>query len=214
MNIQTKSDFPSESSYSHAAWLLGININVIKSFAAIEAGPYGAFLDSGEPVILYERHIFHRLTNGKYDKKFIEIEDSKGKKQIYFLSSPSPGGYGPVSVQHAKLQAAVLLDRDAALKSCSWGLFQLMGENYALCGYQNIQRFVTAMYRSVDDHLKAFVQYVRHNNEIVNDKMLIDALRESPPDYLTSALIYNGRRQKSYDIKFRKEFERLEGLPS
>lgn len=207
-----KADYPSEESFTHAAWLLGCRVETIKAFAQVEAGPHGAFLNDlpGEPpTILYERHKFHRHTGGKYDWKMIELEDRNGQKTRYFLSSYTPGGYGPVSIQHDKLDAAVKLNRDAALKSCSWGLFQIMGENYEMCGYPNLQRFVTAMYRSVDDHLKAFVQFIRHNKKVVNGKLLIDAIRgdkNGVPDFLTSALIYNGPKQKGYDLKFKKAY--------
>lgn len=210
-----KPDFPSEESFTHAAWLLGCRVETIKAFAQVEAGPHGAFLNDlpGEPpTLLYERHKFHKHTKGKYDLNSgasVEL-GPKGKKTIYYLSHPSPGGYGPVSIQHDKLDAAVKLNRDAALKSCSWGLFQIMGENYEMCGYPTIQRFVTAMYKSVDDHLKAFVQFIRHNKKVVNGKMLIDAIRgdkNGVPDFLTSALIYNGPKMKEYDLKFKRNFE-------
>jgi hypothetical protein len=205
-----KLDFPSDSSFSAAAWLLGCRVETIKAFAMTECGREGGFLDSGEPVLLYERHKFHKYTGGRYDGKLFDLENDN--KPGYFLSSSKPGGYGPVSIQHAKLQAAVKLDRDAALMSCSWGLFQIMGENYELCGYQSIQRFVTAMYRSVDDHLKAFCQFIRHNKKVVNGKMLIDAIRGDAnrvPDFLTSALIYNGPKMKEYDLKFKANFESI-----
>lgn len=206
----SKPDFPSEESFTHAAWLLGCRVETIKAFAQVEAGPHGAFLNDlpGEPpTILFERHKFYRHTNKKYSVYPVEI---KGVR--YNLSSPLPGGYGPVSIQHDKLDAAVKLNRDAALKSCSWGLFQIMGENYEMCGYPTIQRFVTAIYRSVDDHLKAFVQFIRHNKKVVNGKLLIDAIRgdkNGVPDFLTSALIYNGPKQKGYDLKFKVSFNEI-----
>ncbi len=207
-----KLNYPSESSFIHAAQLLNISVNVIKSFAKVESGTYGAFLphEPYEPVILYERHVFHRLTEGKYDKEFVEIPNVTGR-QVYLLSSPSAGGYGPVGIQHAKLAAACKLDRDAALMSCSWGLFQLMGENYSLCGHLTLQSFINAMYNSVDDHLAAFCQFVLNNKKRVEGKLLIDALRSIPPDFTIASLIYNGPKaiKNGYHIKFRKVYEEL-----
>ncbi|MDD4881534.1 MAG: N-acetylmuramidase domain-containing protein [Gallionellaceae bacterium] len=67
---------------------------------------------------MYERHYFHRLTNGKYSKKHPDISNS--------LS----GGYGKFSAQYGKLERAFNLDPEAALKSASWGRFQIMGNNH------------------------------------------------------------------------------------
>lgn len=201
-----KADFPSEEAFQLTATNLGINTRTIKAFAKVESGPHGAFLQSlpGQPpVILYERHKFHQFTDGRFDQYSITIND-----QIYYLSSVNPGGYGPVSIQHDKLDAAVKLNREAALRSCSYGLFQLMGFNYSICGYDSLQRFINAMWQSVDDHLWAFATFVTSNRKTVNGKSLIQALRETPPDFLTAALIYNGPKQarNGYSIKFKKAY--------
>jgi hypothetical protein len=159
--------------------------------AQVEAGPQGAFLDTGEPVLLYERHVFHRATSGRFDG---ELVTGLPTEQA-ILSSPVPGGYGPSSIQHRKLQAAVVLNRDAALRSCSWGLFQIMGVNHVQAGFPRLQDFVSAMYRSADDHLRAFVMFIRH------DWRLVDALRER--DWVGFAGTYNGPQfmKNQYDSR-------------
>jgi len=185
-----KADFPSYESYAHAAWLLLVEQEAMRAVAEVEAGPEGAFLDSGEPVILFERHIFHRLTGARYDTSFPQ------------LSSKTPGGYGGTHAQHGRLAQAVGLNRDAALKSCSWGLFQLMGTNHAACGYPTLQRFITAMYRSVDDHLRAFAMFIRH------DERLVDALRSK--NWASFAYAYNGPQfeKNNYDSKMAAAYAR------
>jgi hypothetical protein len=203
----SKADFPSESAFAAVASRLQIDVRSIKAFAKVESGPHGAFIQSlpGEPpVILYERHKFHQFTDGRYDQATVTING-----QIYYLSSVNDGGYGPASIQHEKLAAAVKLDRNAALRSCSYGLFQLMGFNYGVCGFGSLQSFINAMWESVDRHLDAFVQFVVNNRKTIDGKSLIQALRESPPDFKTAALIYNGPKQAQYGYatKFRKAFE-------
>jgi hypothetical protein len=188
-----KADQPTEEGYSAAAWLLMIETRVMKAIAIVEAGPEGAFLPTGEPVILFEPHVFHRLTGGKYDAAHPD------------LSSPlwDPKAYGPYSAQHPKLQRAVELDRDAALKSCSWGLFQIMGENHARAGYPALQRFITAMYRSADDHLRALVMFLR------NDWRLVDAMRAREWDRF--AYVYNGPgyARGRYDSRMAEAYQQL-----
>lgn len=204
-----KADFPSHAAFAHAAWLLRCEIPAMEAFAKVEAGPEGAFLDAGgrtEPVILFERHVFRRLTGGRFDA--VRVKDAAGKNLSVpwaLVSDSKPSyldkSYGPSSQQHRRLQAAVACDRDAALQSASWGLFQIMGFNHATCGYPELQRFITAMYREVDDHLRAFVMFIRHNEK------LTDALREK--NWPVATDIYNGRdgRKNGYHLKLAKAYE-------
>ena len=178
----SKATEPSPAAHSAAAWLLACDVPALRAVARVESGPLGAFLPSGEPVILYERHIFSRLTNGRFDGARMPGPDRDAAYAA--LSEPSAGVYGPVRVQHARLQAAAELNREAALRACSWGLFQIMGANHVPAGYPQLQRFVTAMYRSVDDHLRAFCMFIRA------DARLVDAIRSH--DWAAFAYAYNG----------------------
>jgi hypothetical protein len=198
-----KQDYPSESDFEHAAWLLKCDVPAIKAVAEVEAGPNGAFLDSEEPVILFEPHVFHRLTKGKWDGSRLAGNGNRSDDKWREISYPRwrKGWYGPVSVQHKRLQFAVTLDRTAALKSCSWGLFQIMGHNHKACNYDTIQRFVTAMYRGVGDHLLAFCQFIRH------DSRLVDALRNH--DWKTFKKIYNGPGENDYAERMDKAYKGL-----
>jgi N-acetylmuramidase-like protein len=80
---------------------------------AVETSGCG-YLPDRRPQILYERHIFHRLTQGQYDDGDI--------------SDPTRGGYGPSGAhQYDRLAQAIANDRTAALQSASWGIGQIMG---------------------------------------------------------------------------------------
>lgn len=137
-----------EADYAAAAGRLGCSVAAIKAVASVESRGDG-FLPSGEPVILFERHVFRRLTGGKFNAMYPD------------LSGPyRPGTYGPKSSQHIRLQAAATLDREAALQSCSWGKFQVMGENWRMVGRASLQDFVNAQYKSEGEHLKDFVGFV------------------------------------------------------
>lgn len=204
---KSKADFPSEAGYRLAAEVLGCEVNVIKAVAMVEAAKYGAFLDTGEPLILFERHWFDRLTKGKY--RGMKVDSSRIPDSARSISSPIAGGYGTVGIQHEKLSYCVSLDRTAALKSCSWGLFQIMGFNHARAGFPDavgypgtgLQSFVNAMYRSVDDHLIAFVNF------ILADKKLVKALRDK--DFKTFKRIYNGTKENGYEKKMQDAYEGL-----
>ena len=162
----------SAEDWAGAAWLLRCDVNAMKAVGIVETGSQGAFNDDGRPTILFERHYFHRLTNGKYDAIAPD------------LSNKVPGGYGHYSEQWPKLERAKKLDDYAAQMSASWGLFQIMGANYSACGYNTVAGFVKAMSRDVSDHLRAFACFVHSNRQ------LEEALRSF--DWTTFSRMYNG----------------------
>lgn len=144
-----------DSDFAWAAERLGWDEAMVRAFAEVESRDAG-FLESGEPVILFERHIFHRLTGGRFSGSHPDI------------SSRRPGGYGRAGAhQHTRLQRAVELDRDAALKSASWGLFQIMGFNHSRAGFAKLQDFINAMFRSERAQLEAFVSFVLSDPDLV-----------------------------------------------
>lgn len=195
----SKSNFPSDAAFKQAASILRCDVNVIKAVAHVEAGPRGAFNEDGSPVILFERHKFYQHTKGKYRGYRIDgVSEGWG-----LICERDWGGYGPSSKQHTRLAAAAALDRDAALKSASYGLFQILGENYAACGYLSVQKFINAMYRDVDDHLHAFVMFIEH------DRRLLDAVRTK--NWATFARIYNGPSyfKNAYDQKMSSAYKKF-----
>src|SRR5215469_11061071 len=108
---------------------------------AVETSGCG-FLSDRRPQVLFERHIFLRLTNGQY-------EDGD-------ISDAVPGGYGPRGTpQYDRLALAMRKDRSAALQSASWGIGQIMGMNYARAGFGDVEAMVDAMIESEDRQLGA-----------------------------------------------------------
>lgn len=194
-----KDDHPSPQSYAHAAWFLACDAAALRALAAVEAGAAGAFNDDGTPVILFERAKFEKHTAGKFHGQRLPNSPTEWS----LVSWPAWGGYGPTSVQHDKLAFAVTLDRVAALKSASWGLFQILGENYAAAGFHDLQSFVNAMYRDVDEHLRALVMFIRSNPR------LLQALKAR--DWTVVAFNYNGPKfmENRYDAKMAAAYARL-----
>ena len=138
-----------EHDFRRAAAALNCEIAAIKAVCEVEA-PKGGFLADGQPTILFERHKFSQFTKGRYDRTHPDI------------SNPTPGGYGASGQhQHNKLSKASKLDRNAALKSASWGKFQIMGFNHAAAGHPALQGFVNAMYESEAKQLDAFVAFIQ-----------------------------------------------------
>ncbi len=59
-----------------------------------------------------------------------------------------------------RLEAACKFDRPAALQSASWGLFQIMGFNYAYCGCPDVEAFVAKQYAGADEQLACFARFI------------------------------------------------------
>lgn len=152
------------------------------------------YLSDRRPAILYERHVFWRLTNGRYS------DDN--------VSQPQPGGYRGGAAEYDRLSRAMALDASAALKSASWGLGQIMGENYSISGFDSIESMVSAMTKSEDAHLLAFTSYLKSRN-------LDQALRAH--DWKTFAFKYNGPGYAAggYDKKLEANYQKFSagGLP-
>ena len=142
---------------------LGVLTNIVRAVTKIEA-PRGAFDNYGRPSILYEKHVFARNTRGRYNASHPVLSASKWQ----------PGTYGPFSVQYAKLAEACALDPDAAFKACSWGAFQVLGENAADIGYGSAFEMALALTVSEAAHLDSFVRFVR-------SKKLVAALQACRP---------------------------------
>lgn len=178
-----------DDDFKWASARLGISVPTVKAVAKVEANG-GGFLPNGEPKILFEAHIFHRLTQGKFDKTHPDISAAKWDRKLYI------GG----DAEHGRLQRAVKLDREAALQSASWGMFQIMGFNYKQCNYDLLQQFINAMYRSERDHLVAFIEFIR-------SRKLAVYLKDQ--DWAGFAAKYNGPqfRKNQYDEKLKRAFE-------
>jgi len=95
------------------------------------------------------------------------------------------------------------LDQEAALMSASWGMFQVMGFNFAACGYKNVFEFVTDMKLNAGTQLKAFVGFCLKNSA------LMKAMKNK--DYVGMAFNYNGKDYGDYDSRIKKAYEKLEG---
>lgn len=179
--------------YTAAAKQLGWSVAAVRAVAEVESSGDG-FLNSGEPKILFERHIFHRFLK-------------KAGKDINFLQgqhpdivNSKPGGYLGGHAEHERLARAVEIDRTIALQSASWGKFQIMGFNYRSCGYEELQDFINDMYGDESGHLRAFIGFIKHHPR------MLKAGRDR--DWKTFAKEYNGPAyaKNQYDKKLAKAY--------
>lgn len=182
----------SDEAFQEAADELGVEVAAIKAVDEVESRGSG-FLESGEPKILFEAHIFSRLTDNQFDRSHPNISSPHWNRNLY------KGG----QAEHDRLQKAVELDRKAALKSASWGRYQILGLNWDICRHENLQSFINAMYESEKAHLEAFVGFIKSEN-------LNEFLRNE--NWNSFAAEYNGPgyKRNQYAQKMKEAFEKYQ----
>jgi hypothetical protein len=141
----------STATFSQVKDLLNVDSAAIWAVLAVETSGCG-FLPDRRPKILFERHIFHRETQGRFDAQAPDISNAQS------------GGYGAEGAyQYERLARAINLDRTAALKSASWGLGQTMGFNFADIGFDDVESMVAAIKQAEDPHLVAMERFIKNN---------------------------------------------------
>ena len=160
-----------QAGFDRALAQLGAAPEALWAVLAVETSGCG-YLPDRRPKILFERHIFHRTTDGRYDASHPAI------------SAPQAGGYGAGGAQqYARLAEALALDRKAALESTSWGLGQIMGANYGAAGFDGAEWLVAAFVASEDAQLAGMASFVAGSP-------MKPAIRDR--DWATFARLYNG----------------------
>lgn len=151
-----------------AAAILGCSVAQIKAVWEVECSGQGWFTDvrgdilnldgpggfidgTALPKILFEAHHFARYTKGKYNLTYPNLSSPKWNRKLYI------GGQG----EWIRLWKAMTLDHDAALMSASVGAPQIMGFNYKMAGYGDVQSFWDAMMKSERNQLLAFVSFIQ-----------------------------------------------------
>lgn len=139
---------------SEAAKRLNVTDSHIRAIIAVEAANSG-FLGKYEndprlPKILFEAHIFSRETTGVYDRSYPRISCPKWNPDLY------KGGIA----EFDRLQEAIELNEEAAYRSASWGLFQIMGFNHEAAGYRRLLDFIGVQYVSEGLQLQCGISFI------------------------------------------------------
>lgn len=187
-----------EQQIKDAAISSGITYAALRAVIDVEVGSRSGFDNDGNPTILFEPHILWReLGNVFYITKRKQLADlfpdmcsEKWDKSLY-----------NVRPQYQKLYVASVLHWEAAHKSCSWGIGQVMGFNYKSLGYPTLKQFVDDMHESEAKQLDAMIRYITVNN-------LKGALIRK--DWAAFAEVYNGKgyRENKYDEKLAKAYRK------
>lgn len=185
-----------ENDFIRCSNLIGTDIATIKAVCEVESGGYG-FISPGKPKILFEGHIFWK----ELKKAGLKPENYVQGNEDMLYKAWDKTKYCGGSREYNKLERAIVIDRCCALKSASWGLFQIMGFNYPMCGCETIDDFVSKMKRSEGSQLDLFTEFIKRN-------ALGGYLRDL--DWAGFAKAYNGPgyRENKYDEKLESAYNK------
>ena len=210
-----------EALWERTANQLGCEVEVLKAFALVETqgDPYWRLnSENGAqiPNILYERHIFHINTKGIYDHDHADISWPIGYVKQKHLGENNrhmpdrmvekmdiyPKAYG---ISYLRLIAAYRLNKNAALRACSWGMFQILGDSFHDSGLTSVDEFVKRMCTSESAQIKLLAQFIIHKNggrlwtaiKVKNWKDI--AYNYNGPSYTTN----------NYDILLHSAYEKI-----
>lgn len=180
-----------EEDYQQAAGLLNCDVAAIKAVSEVESSGSGYF-ENDAPCILFEAHQFSKYSDHRFDESHPEISSKKWDRSLYL------GG----EKEYGRLQTAMTLDRTAALKSASFGRYQIMGFNHQAAGYDDLEIFVRDMFFAERHHLIAFVNFIKSN------RRLLDAIQSL--DWPNFARYYNGPSyaENHYDEKLESAYSK------
>lgn len=176
---------------------LGVGEDEVHAVIDVETSGSG-FDKLGRPRILFEPHVFYRNLRGA--NRALAVKEG--------LAAPKWGTipYGKESAQYGKLERAMRIDETAALKACSWGLGQILGENCVAAGYRSPQEMVRDFREDEEHHLRAMGVFIKENN-------LDDELRRH--DWRAFARGYNGPAyaKHGYHIRLAAAYRKWARIP-
>lgn len=173
---------------------IGVGEDEVHAILDVESAGSG-FDKQSRPKMLFEPHVFWRElgAGAKRDKAAAAGLAYPRWKRNYPADS------------YPRLAKALAIDEEAALRSASWGLPQMMGFNCKLAGYPTAKAMVTDFLNDEDTHLRAMVRFITATG-------LDDELRRH--DWKGFARGYNGPgfAQNGYDRKLAQAFARWQKI--
>jgi hypothetical protein len=174
---------------------IGVGEDELHAFIDTETTGTG-YDRKGRPVILFEPHVFYRNLSGAERDAAVEA----GLAYKRWGTKPYPKDSYP------RLLRAIKINETAALLSCSWGLFQILGENYKECGYPDVQTMVRAFMDDEENCLEAAIQFLVATG-------IDDDLRAHR--WAVVARVYNGPgyAKNQYDTKLAANYAKWAKIP-
>lgn len=175
---------------------IGVDPAALLAVAEVESGGKPFWIVNGKsvPPARFEGHYFYRLLPKDKREKAVRLGLAHPKAGVI----KNPRSYAGV---YDLIERAARIDKAVAYMSSSWGVGQVMGENWSDLGYHNVFELVNENNRSVAGQVDSMVRFIQHNG-------LIDELQRH--DWTGFARRYNGPgyRKNAYDTKMAQAYKR------
>ncbi len=147
-----------DDDYHAVAEELGVEIAAIKAVVDIEAGrAHKGFYSPGLPIINFDMSMFRRMAK----KRKINIA-AYAKSHPVVFDRLRPSKYGSTqAAQYARFQSASAIDSVAAAEGTFWGMFQIGGFNWKICGCSSLDDFISRMSYSEREQLELFASFLK-----------------------------------------------------
>lgn len=190
MNFKGKAKRLDDIDIPRIAAQIGCGEDEVHAFMDVEAAGSG-FDSQGRPKMLFEPHVFYRNLKG--------TQRNKAVARGLAYSKWRPGNYPTDS--YPRLIDAMSINVEAALRSASWGLGQILGENHLAAGYATAESMVLHFMEDEEHHLQAMINFLK-------EKSLDDDLREHRWEALARG--YNGAAyaKHGYHTRLKKAYEK------
>lgn len=170
----------------------GIEPRAMAAIVQVETNGAGFFTD-GRPVILLERH-------------YVWARASIGQRTTLgpALCNPTPGGYvGGIGEWDRFDQVVAVCGDEIAAQSCSWGLGQIMGANFALAGCSSASQLMARAALTEQTQLQLMASFISSQPGMRNALIRYD--------WATFAKLYNGPNYaaNNYDTKLAAAYAAL-----
>ena len=179
-----------DKDFEKVAAQLDIEVATIKAVVEIEAGKaMRGFWEPGVPVINFDATMF-----AKYKGKVADKSGAKGE-------SVPEGLTGYALKEYRQLINARKSNAQGAIMGTFWGMFQIGGFNYKICGCEDVNEFVKRMAYSEFEQLELFAIFIENTG-------YVDYLRKK--DWAGFAKRYNGPSyaKRGYHTKMANAYKR------
>lgn len=183
---------------SRAITVIGCDSAALQSVLQVETGGAG-YDHNNRPKALFEPHLFYATLTTNPAKQATAV--AQGLAYPKWGTKPYPADSYP----HIAMACAI--DQELALRSTSWGLPQVLGSNFKVCGYTSAVAMVQAFISGgEDEQLFAMAKFIVGKN-------LAKPLASH--EWATFAKGYNGSgyAKNHYDTKLAQAYTTFKAKP-
>lgn len=137
---------------------LGLEVAAVRAVIEVEAGAkQEGFWADGKPIINFDLSMFRRYAA----RNKVDLSRYRSSHSVVFARPNRVRYGGQQPAQQARLDAARTIDDTTAIQGTFWGMFQIGGFNWKICGTSSLEEFVRMMSRSERDQLELFAVFLR-----------------------------------------------------